>query len=89
MDLNTVCCYQAGGRFQTDRVPLDALLRLHVMPLRDIFFNLNSNIINTSFHSLCHGMPLLMIVIDNFSIALKTSQMLVFLTPALSSMHDV
>ena len=78
-----------GGPFQTDRVPLDALLILQETPLRDLFFNLNSNIINTSLHSLCHWMPLLMIVIDNFSKALKISQMLVLWTPTLSRRHDV
>ena len=35
------------GGLRTDGVPLDALLRLQVMPLRDLFFSLISNL--TSF----------------------------------------
>jgi len=32
------------GRFRTDRVPLGKLLILQVMPLRDLLYNLISNI---------------------------------------------
>ena len=65
------------GRFQMDREPLDALLRLQVMPLRDFSYNLNSNMTNTSFP---HSRPWITAVdeCDNFLKALKTSQILLF-----------
>jgi hypothetical protein len=60
-----------------DRVPLDAILRLQVFPLRDFSFNLNSNITYTSFPL---SIPQIAAVDEcaNFSKALKTPQMSLF-----------
>ena len=44
---------ETTGQLGTDRVPLDAVPRPHVMQLRDTFFNLNSNITHPAFaHSM-------------------------------------
>jgi hypothetical protein len=70
-------------------VPLDALCRPHVMPLRDTFFNFNLKITNTSFpHSMLQSTA-----VDEcdykFSKAPKISQMLKFFTYDLSEVYVV
>jgi hypothetical protein len=77
-----------NGRFRTGLVPLDITLRPQVMALCDIFFNLSPYITNSSFP---RSMPRIAAVddCDKFSKALKTSQMLLFWTPVLSTNYDV
>ena len=79
---------QTTGPFRTARESLEALLRLHVMLIRDFFFNLNWNITNTNFPL---SMPRIAAVNERekFSKALKSSQILVIWPPVLSSSYDV
>jgi len=76
------------GLFRTVPESLDALLRLHLMPIRKFSFNLYWNITNTTFPL---SMPRITALDewDNFSKPVKTSQMLLFWTPPLSSSYDV
>jgi len=76
------------GLFRTVPESLDALLRLHLMPIRNFFFNLYWNITNTTFPL---SMPRITALDewDNFSKPVKTSQILLFWTPRLSSSYDV
>ena len=76
------------SRFRTGWEPLVTLLRFQVMPLCGTFFNLNWNITIISF---LHLMPRITGEDEchNFSKALKTSQMLLFWPPLLSSGYDV
>jgi hypothetical protein len=70
-------------------MPLDALPRPQIMPLRDPFFHFSSNITRPSFPQ---SMPRRTAVDEcdyNFSNATKTSQMLPFCTPDLSDSYDV
>jgi hypothetical protein len=79
---------QTTVRFRTVRESLDALLSLHVMPLRDFFFNLNWNKTNTTFPI---SVPRITAVDewDNYSQTLKTSQMLLFWSPVLSGNYEI
>jgi len=71
-----------------DRVPSDALPRPQVTVRCDIFFSLNSDITIQQFHTLCHGIQLLMNAITSRKRP-KISQMLIFCTPVLSDSYDV
>jgi hypothetical protein len=79
---------QCKCTIRTDPVPTDALLRPHVMARWDIFFNLNSNINNTTIP---HSLPRSTAVDEyhNSRKAPKTSQILLFCIPDLSGSYDV
>ena len=76
------------GNLRTDRVPQDGLPWPQVMALFDIFFSLNSIITNTI---ISHSMPRSRAIDErhNLSKEPKTSQMLLFWTPVISSSYDV
>ena len=74
---------QFNGTLRTDRVSPDTLPWPQVMAPCVIFFDLNLNI---SITTIPHSMPRMLL---NVSKAPKTSQMLLFCTPALSGSYDV
>jgi len=88
MALNTICSQWFQRPFPNWSIDTRRPRRFRVMPLCNILFNLNSNINNISF---LRSMPRITAVDErnNFSKALKISQILVFWTPVLSGSYDV
>jgi len=79
---------QYKGNLQTDLVSPDALPRPQEIAGCDIIFNLNSNITITT---ISHSMPRSRAIDERHKLskAPKSSQMLLFWTPVISSSYDV